>query len=92
MIGPELSFESVNGMSKGCCHDTGIRNDHIKRLALSEQLIGAVADARETGQIELDEVEASTLRRRVLLYLSCRRFGLGRVARGANYVRAMGGE
>ncbi len=49
--------------------------------ALSEQLIGAVSDACETGQIEFDESEASTIGRRVLSYLSSRRFGLGQVAR-----------
>jgi hypothetical protein len=92
MIGPKLHLEMVSGTAKWRGHHACVGDDDIQWLALSKQLIGAVSDARETGQIEFDEFEASTIRRRVFSYLSSRRLGLGQVARGANYVRALGGE
>src|ERR1700739_1222863 len=85
VIGAELHLEMVGRIAERRGHHTCVGDDHIERLALSEQSIGAVSDAREAGQIEFDELEASTIRRRVLSYLSSRRLGLGQVARGANY-------
>src|SRR4029077_7787935 len=82
----------VGRIAKRRGHHACVGDDHIEGLAPSEQSIGAVSDAREAGQIEFGELEASTVRRRVLSYLSCRRLGLGQVARGANYARGMGGD
>src|ERR1700757_4454499 len=41
VIRAELRFESIFGMTEWCRHDTGIGNDHIERIALLKQRVGA---------------------------------------------------
>jgi hypothetical protein len=92
VIGAELHLEMVGCTAKRRGHHACIGDDHIERLVLSEQLIGAVSDTHETGQIEFDELEASTIRRRVIPYLSGRSLRFAHIARGAHYVSAVRGE
>ena len=66
VISAELHLEMVGRTAKRRGHHACVGDDHIERLALSEQLIGAFSDACETGQIEFDELEASTVSRRRL--------------------------
>src|ERR1700757_1189619 len=41
VIRAELCLESIFGMTEWCRHDASVGNDHIERLALLEQRIGA---------------------------------------------------
>ena len=54
MIGAELHLEMVGRIAKRRGHHACVGDDHVEGLALSEQLIGAVSDARKTSQIELN--------------------------------------
>jgi len=59
-----------------CGRHSGICEDHVESFALHQQPIGAGTYALEVGKIELNQIETSTIGRRVLSHLGGRRFGL----------------
>src|SRR5215467_11952805 len=69
MIGAELRFKTVQGLAKRRGHHAGVGDDDIERLASRQKLVRGMAEAFETGQIELDELEAASARSGVLAYV-----------------------
>ena len=54
VISAELRLEPLRGSSLRAGHYAGVRNEHIERLALREQLIGARTYACQRREVQLD--------------------------------------
>ena len=91
MVGAELGLEAVGGLALGAGHDAGVGDDHVERLAGRDQGVGAGADAGQRGQVELDQLEPAAVGRLGADAVG-RALGLVQVARGADHLRAVGGQ
>src|SRR5580658_7440301 len=90
VVGAELRLKTVHGVPKWSGHDSCISYDHVESLAARQKFIGAGANALKTGEIERDQLEAATIRRRVLSHLHGRGFGFLKVPRCSYHMRAVG--
>ncbi len=61
VIGAELCFKTVGGMAKWCGHHARIGDDHVEGFTLCEQFVGTRARAFEAGEIERNQLKASTV-------------------------------
>jgi hypothetical protein len=76
VIAPELCFEAVGCVAERCGHHSSIGDDHIERLPVRQQPVGAGAHAFQVGKIEFNEFEPSVIGCGVLSHsLGCS-FGL----------------
>jgi hypothetical protein len=92
VIGAELRFEAVCGVSERSRHHACIGNDYVERPTVGHQPICACADAFQVSQIEFDQFKASALRGSLCLDLSCGRLRFFQIASSAYYLCSMRGE
>jgi hypothetical protein len=90
VVGAELRLKAVHGVPEGSRHYSCIGYDYVESIPARQKLVGAGADALQTGQIERDQVEAATIRRGVLSHLRGRGFGFLNVPRRSDNLRAVG--
>ena len=84
MIGPELRLKTSRRFAKRRGHDAGVGDNDIEGVASCHQLIGAGTHALEIGEVELNELKASTIGRSVLPDLRRRCFCLRQISRRAH--------
>ena len=71
-------------MAKRCGHYSGVGDDDVKALALCQQLISTGTHAFEMGEIQFNQIKASTVRSSILAHLCGGGFGLGKLPRRAD--------
>jgi hypothetical protein len=92
VISAELRLKAVRRMAKRCGHYSRIGDDHVEGFTFCEQSIGAGSHALKIGQIERKQLEASTIGRRIRLYLRGRRFSLDQIPCRTDDLRALRGK
>ena len=70
VIGANLHLEALLSLGVGAHHDAGIVQEYVDPLLLGVDLLGALPDRGETGQVALvdDEVGIGDLKRQNLHY------------------------
>ena len=63
VISAELRFEPVVGGPLRAGHHAGISDQHLQRLSLREQTVGARAHARQRCEVQFDQLDACVRRR-----------------------------
>lgn len=92
MVGAELGFEAVSSFPEWGGHDTSIGDDDVEGLAVGDELVGCGAGTGERREVELDELEAATVRRGIFADFHRGAFGFLQVAGGADDMRSVGDE
>src|SRR5690348_221478 len=92
MIGPELSFKTVSGMTKRRGHHPCVSDDYIEGLTLGQESFGAIAHTLQIAEVELDHSKASTILGCILADLSSGDLSLGQIPRCADDGCAMRGQ
>jgi hypothetical protein len=89
MIGAELRLKTIRRFAERRGHDASIGDNGIEGVASGQQLTGAGTHAPEIGEVELNELKASTIGQSVLPDLRGRRFCLRQISRRAHNLRAV---
>jgi hypothetical protein len=89
MIGAELRLKTIRRFAKRRGHDAGVGDNDIEGVASCHQLIGAGTHALEIGEVELNELKASTIGRSVLPDLRRRCFSLSQIPCRSHNLRAV---
>jgi hypothetical protein len=59
MVGSELEFETVRGLTLGRLHDPGIIDDRVKPVGVVADCIIGRSDRVDAGQVELHEFQGT---------------------------------
>jgi hypothetical protein len=89
VISTELSFKTVGGMPKGCGHHAGVCDYQVERFTFGYEFLGTITHALQIGEIELYQLKASPVLRRVPSNLSGCSFRLSQIANGTHNMCAM---
>src|SRR6266850_488195 len=92
MIGPKLRLKAIRRVAEGSGHHACVGDNHVEELPLCQQLLSAGSHALEAGQIQRNQLEASTGSHSIFSDLCGRRFGLFQIARRAHHICAMRGQ
>src|ERR1700757_4168915 len=92
MIGPELSFKTVCGMTKRRRHHPRVSDDYVEGFTLGQESFGASAHTLQIAEVELDHFKASTVLGCILPDLSGRGLSLSQIPGSAHDVCAMRGQ
>jgi hypothetical protein len=92
VIGAELRFEAVGGVTERRGHHAGVGDDDVERFAFGDEFVGSGTDTFEIAEVEFDEFETSAVGGGVFADLRRSGFGFFKIAGGTDDVRAVCGQ